>query len=90
MLRIVSAKQAWDVVFYLRTEEDGTVNADIYVSLQYGVNVPAVSIEIQKAVKAAVYDMAEVAISEVNVHVESIVTEKSQKPDLAGCLTRIF
>ena len=40
---------------YLRTEEDGTVNADIYVSLQYGVNVPAVSIEIQKAVKAAVY-----------------------------------
>ena len=68
---------------YLRTEEDGTVNADIYVSLQYGVNVPAVSIEIQKAVKAAVYDMAEVAISEVNVHVESIVTEKSPKPDLA-------
>ena len=63
---------------YLQTEEDGTVNVDIYVSLQYGVNVPAVSIEIQKAIKTAVYDMAEVLISEVNVHVESIVTEKSQ------------
>ena len=75
---------------YLRTEEDGTVNADIYVSLQYGVNVPAVSIEIQKAVKAAVYDMAEVAISEVNVHVESIVTEKSQKPDLAELFNEDF
>ena len=73
---------------YLRTEEDGTVNADIYVSLQYGVNVPAVSIEIQKAVK--VYDMAEVAISEVNVHVESIVTEKSQKPDLAELFNEDF
>ena len=73
---------------YLRTEEDGTVNADIYVSLQYGVNVPAVSIE--KAVKAAVYDMAEVAISEVNVHVESIVTEKSQKPDLAELFNEDF
>lgn len=36
---------------YLRTEEDGTVNADIYVSLQYGVNVPAVSIEIQRLLK---------------------------------------
>lgn len=57
---------------YLQTEEDGTVNVDIYVSLQYGVNVPAVSIEIQKAIKTAVYDMAEVLISEVNVHVESI------------------
>ena len=74
---------------YLRTE-DGTVNADIYVSLQYGVNVPAVSIEIQKAVKAAVYDMAEVAISEVNVHVESIVTEKSPKPDLAELFNEDF
>ena len=75
---------------YLRTEEDGTVNADIYVSLQYGDKVPAVSIEIQKAVKAAVYDMAEVAISEVNVHVESIVTEKSQKPDLAELFNEDF
>ena len=75
---------------YLRTEEDGTVNADIYVSLQYGVKVPAVSIEIQKAVKAAVYDMAEVAISEVNVHVESIVTEKSPKPDLAELFNEDF
>ena len=63
---------------YLQTEEDGTVNADIYVSLQYGVNVPAV------------YDMAEVAISEVNVHVESIVTEKSQKPDLAELFNEDF
>ena len=52
--------------------------------------MPAVSIEIQKAVKAAVYDMAEVAISEVNVHVESIVTEKSQKPDLAELFNEDF
>lgn len=63
---------------YLQTEEDGTVNADIYVYLQYGVNVPAVSIAIQQAVKAAVYDMAEVTISSVNIHVEGIVPEKHQ------------
>ncbi|AAV61338.1 conserved hypothetical protein [Streptococcus thermophilus LMG 18311] len=75
---------------YLQTEEDGTVNVDIYVSLQYGINVPAVSIEIQKAIKTAVYDMAEVLISEVNVHVESIVTEKSQKPDLAELFNEDF
>ena len=75
---------------YLTTEEDGTVNADIYVLLQYGVNVPAVSMEIQKAVKTAVYDMAEVSISEVNVHVEAIVTEKSPKPDLAALFNEDF
>ena len=49
MLRIVSAKTSLGRGVYLRTEEDGTVNADIYVSLQYGVNVPGrFSIEIAK------------------------------------------
>ncbi len=32
----------------------------------------------------------QVAISEVNVHVESIVTEKSQKPDLAELFNEDF
>ncbi|MGT2751207.1 Asp23/Gls24 family envelope stress response protein [Streptococcus orisasini] len=67
---------------YLQTEEDGTVNADIYVYLQYGVNVPAVSIAIQQAVKTAVYDMAEVSLSAVNIHVVGIVPEKTPKPDM--------
>lgn len=75
---------------YLKTEEDGTVNADIYVYLQYGVNVPAVSIAIQKAVKAAVYDMAEVTISSVNIHVEGIVPEKTPKPDLKALFDEDF
>ena len=67
---------------YLQTDEDGIVNADIYVYLQYGVNAPAVAVEIQKAVKAAVYDMAEVSLSDVNVHIVGIVHEKTPKPDL--------
>lgn len=67
---------------YLKTDEDGTVNADIYVYLQYGVNAPSVAIEIQRAVKGAVYDMAEVSFSEVNVHIVGIVPEKTPKPDL--------
>ncbi|VHB78640.1 Gls24 family general stress protein [Streptococcus pyogenes] len=50
---------------YLQTEEDGSVAADIYVYLQYGVKVPTVSMAIQKTVKSAVYDMAEVPISAV-------------------------
>lgn len=75
---------------YLRTEEDGTVNADIYVYLQYGVKVPTVSMAIQKAVKAAVYDMAEVTISSVNIHVEGIVPEKTPKPDLKSLFEEDF
>ncbi|MBM7642099.1 Asp23/Gls24 family envelope stress response protein [Streptococcus loxodontisalivarius] len=75
---------------YLQTAEDGTVNADIYVYLQYGVNVPSVAMAVQQAVKSAVYDMAEVAISEVNIHVAGIVTDKTPKPDLAALFNEDF
>lgn len=75
---------------YLQTEEDGTVNADIYVHLQYGLNVPAVSIAIQQAVKAAVYEMAEVTISAVNIHVMGIVPEKTPKPELKSLFEEDF
>ncbi len=75
---------------YLKMKEDDTVAADIYVYLQYGVNVPAVSIAIQQAVKTAVYDMAEVKISSVNIHVEGIVPEKIPKPDLKSLFDEDF
>ncbi|HEO6840820.1 TPA: Asp23/Gls24 family envelope stress response protein [Streptococcus agalactiae] len=75
---------------YLKNEEDDTVAADIYVYLQYGVNVPAVSIAIQQAVKTAIYDMAEVKISSVNIHVEGIVPEKTPKPDLKSLFDEDF
>ncbi|WP_283572228.1 Asp23/Gls24 family envelope stress response protein [Streptococcus agalactiae] len=75
---------------YLKNKEDDTVAADIYVYLQYGVNVPAVSIAIQQAVKTAVYDMAEVKISSVNIHVEGIVPEKTPKPDLKSLFDEDF
>ncbi len=75
---------------YLKNEEDDTVAADIYVYLQYDVNVPAVSIAIQQAVKTAVYDMAEVKISSVNIHVEGIVPEKTPKPDLKSLFDEDF
>lgn len=32
---------------YLQTDEEGKVTADIHVYLEYGVNVPAVSMDIQ-------------------------------------------
>lgn len=67
---------------YLDTKEDGSLNIDLYVYVQYGVNVPAVSVAIQQAVKTAIYDMAEVSMSTVNVHVVGIVPDKTPKPDL--------
>ncbi|WP_155964284.1 Asp23/Gls24 family envelope stress response protein [Streptococcus ruminantium] len=67
---------------YLQTDEEGKVIADIYVYLEYGVNVPAVSMEIQRAVKVAVYNYAEVQVTAVNIHVNGIVPDKTPKPAL--------
>ncbi|HEM3181131.1 Asp23/Gls24 family envelope stress response protein [Streptococcus suis] len=67
---------------YLETDEEGRVTADIYVYLEYGVNVPAVSMDIQRAVKTAVYNYAEVEVTAVNIHVNGIVPDKTPKPAL--------
>ena len=45
---------------------------------------------IQQAVKSAVYDMAEVVIAEVNIHVEGIVPEKTPKPDMKSLFNEDF
>ncbi|HEL1968430.1 TPA: Asp23/Gls24 family envelope stress response protein [Streptococcus suis] len=67
---------------YLETDEEGRVTADIYVYLEYGVNVPAVSMDIQRAVKTAIYNYAEVQVNAVNIHVNGIVPDKTPKPAL--------
>ncbi|HFR3894717.1 TPA: Asp23/Gls24 family envelope stress response protein [Streptococcus suis] len=67
---------------YLETDEEGKVTADIYVYLEYGVNVPAVSMDIQRAVKTAIYNYAEVEVNAVNIHVNGIVPDKTPKPAL--------
>ncbi|MCP1639701.1 Asp23/Gls24 family envelope stress response protein [Streptococcus gallinaceus] len=76
------SKTALNRGVYLRTDEEGVVTADIYVYLEYGVNVPTVSMNIQKAVKAAIHNYAEVTVATVNVHVDGIVPEKTPKPEL--------
>ena len=67
---------------YLETDEEGRVTADIYVYLEYGVNVPSVSMDIQRAVKTAVLNYADVQVDAVNIHVNGIVPDKTPKPAL--------
>ena len=74
----------------LNTDETGDVTVDIYLYLEYGVSVPTVAVAIQKAVKSAVFDMAEVELSAVNIHVAGIVPEKAPKPDLKDLFDEDF
>ncbi|HFI0003143.1 TPA: Asp23/Gls24 family envelope stress response protein [Streptococcus suis] len=76
------SKTSLDKGIYLEMDEEGRVTADIYVYLEYGVNVPAVSMDIQRAVKTAVLNYADVQVDAVNIHVNGIVPDKTPKPAL--------
>ncbi|TCD45694.1 Asp23/Gls24 family envelope stress response protein [Streptococcus sp. X16XC17] len=76
------SKKALNRGVYLQTTEDGQVTADLYVYLEYGVNVPAVSMDVQRAVKAAVFNYADVEVDVVNIHAVGIVPDKTPKPTL--------
>lgn len=76
------SKTSLDKGIYLETDEESRVTADIYVYLEYGVNVPAVSMDIQRAVKTAVLNYADVQVDAVNIHVNGIVPDKTPKPAL--------
>jgi len=84
------SKRALGRGVYLRTQEDGRISVDIYLYLEYGVAVPKVAVAIQKAVKTAVYNMADVTLDDVNIHVVGIVTEKAAKPDLKDLFNEDF
>jgi len=84
------SKRALGRGVYLRTQEDGQISVDIYLYLEYGVAVPKVAVAIQKAVKTAVYNMADVTLDDVNIHVVGIVTEKAAKPDLKDLFNEGF
>lgn len=84
------SKRALGRGVYPRTQEDGQISVDIYLYLEYGVAVPKVAVAIQKAVKTAVYNMADVTLDDVNIHVVGIVTEKAAKPDLKDLFNEDF
>lgn len=75
---------------YLRTEEDGTVNADIYVSLQYGVNVPAVQLKFKRLLKqlSMIWQKWQFQKSMFTLNLLLLKSHKNQT--WLNCLTRIF
>lgn len=75
---------------YLRTEEDGTVNADIYVSLQYGVNVPAVQLKFKRLLKqlSMIWQKWQFQKSTFTLNLLLLKSHKNQT--WLNCLTRIF
>lgn len=54
------------------TTEDGTVAIDLYVVVQYGVNIVEVSHNVMEQVRYAVEGYCGLDVTRVNVHVEGV------------------
>ncbi|MFC6201630.1 Asp23/Gls24 family envelope stress response protein [Lactiplantibacillus nangangensis] len=57
---------------------DDQISVNVYAYLDYGVSVPKVALAIQDKVKQQILFMTDLALSEVNVHITGIVTEKTE------------
>lgn len=56
-------------------EEEGIV-IDVYVTVDYGVRIPELAWEIQRAVKQAVEAVVEIPVKKVNIHVQGVSLSK--------------
>lgn len=55
--------------------DNGTVAADLYLTLEYGVEVRKVSRKVQREVARALEDMVGMSVTRVDVHIEEISFE---------------
>ena len=75
---------------YLRTEEDGTVNADIYVSLQYGLTYQRFQLKFKRLLKqlSMIWQKWQFQKSTFTLNLLLLKSHKNQT--WLNCLTRIF
>lgn len=58
--------------------KESEVNLTVYVIVEYGVDIPRIADEVQENVKRAVEKMSGLVLSEVNVVVEGVHSEKGR------------
>ena len=57
---------------------ENTAKIDVNIIVEYGSRIPDVAFEIQNRVKKSVENMTGLKVSEVNVHVQGVRTEKEE------------
>ena len=58
--------------------DEKEVKIDVNIIVEYGSRIPDVAFEIQNRVKKSVENMTGLKVSEVNVHVQGVKTEKEE------------
>ena len=58
--------------------DEKEVKIDVNIIVEYGTRIPDVAFEIQNRVKKSVENMTGLKVSEVNVHVQGVKTEREE------------
>lgn len=61
----------------LNVDDNNILSGDVYVYLQYGMNIPQVAGKLQKQLIAQLRQMTDLRLSEINVHVVGLLDEKA-------------
>ena len=57
--------------------EDGKVNVDLALTIDYGYSVPEVSRDVQERVKSSIESMTGIEVGEVNIRVEDVLVDEN-------------
>lgn len=63
----------------LHVDDNNVLSGDVYVYLQYGVNVPQVAGKLQKQLIAQLKQMTDLELNEINIHVVGLLDEKANE-----------
>lgn len=63
----------------LHVDDNNVLSGDVYVYLQYGVNVPQVASKLQKQLIAQLKQMTDLELNEINIHVVGLLDEKANE-----------
>lgn len=59
--------------------EENSAAIDLYLAVEYGVNIPKISLKVQENVKKAVESMTGLNVSDINIHVQNVIIPKLEE-----------
>lgn len=60
---------------------ENSTSIDLFVVVEYGINIPEIAAKVQGNVKKAVESMTGLGVEKVNIYIQNILLPKSEKDD---------
>ncbi|MBA1393275.1 Asp23/Gls24 family envelope stress response protein, partial [Lactobacillus sp. XV13L] len=68
----------------VKLDDDNSLIADVYVSIEAGSYLPKIAMDLQKSLKQQVLQMTDLSFKEINVHVTGLVFPEDEEEETSG------